>query len=132
MAELVYDIAIDRADIDHMGHVNNAIYLKWAQAIAERHWQAFAPPEMFESRFWVAVEHSIKYRKPAFIGDAIRGTLVVESLRGARALFELRIYRAHDLLATVKSWWCSVDRQSHKPKLLTAEIIDLFQAPCAS
>ena len=26
-----HQIAIEPADIDHMGHVNNAVYLKWVQ-----------------------------------------------------------------------------------------------------
>ena len=32
------------ADIDELGHVNNAVYLKWIQDVATAHWSAVAPP----------------------------------------------------------------------------------------
>ena len=31
------------ADIDELGHVNNAVWVKWVQDIAVAHWQAIAP-----------------------------------------------------------------------------------------
>jgi len=52
MSEFVshrYVVAIDPADIDFMGHVNNASYLKWVQAAVINHWQRFAPAEAVTS-----------------------------------------------------------------------------------
>jgi acyl-CoA thioester hydrolase len=31
------------ADIDELGHVNNAVYLKWIQDVATVHWSAVPP-----------------------------------------------------------------------------------------
>ena len=30
-----HDVAVAAADIDHMGHVNNAVYLRWVQDAVE-------------------------------------------------------------------------------------------------
>ena len=38
-------VAIDPADIDHMGHVNNSVYLKWVQEAVIDYWQCIAPPD---------------------------------------------------------------------------------------
>jgi acyl-CoA thioester hydrolase len=32
-------------DIDELGHVNNAVWLRWIQDMATSHWQAVAAPE---------------------------------------------------------------------------------------
>ena len=32
-------------DIDELGHVNNAVWVRWIQDIAVAHWQEVAPPE---------------------------------------------------------------------------------------
>ena len=40
-----FPIPIDPADIDFMGHVNNASYLKWVQEAVIDHWRSFAPAD---------------------------------------------------------------------------------------
>ena len=42
-ASASFAIAIDAADIDFMGHVNNASYLKWVQEAVINHWQRASP-----------------------------------------------------------------------------------------
>ena len=50
-----HPVAIEPADIDHMGHVNNAVYLKWVQEAVVDYWSSVAPPER---------------RRPASVGRA--------------------------------------------------------------
>ena len=38
-------VAISPADIDHMGHVNNSVYLKWVQDAVVDYWQSVAPAD---------------------------------------------------------------------------------------
>ena len=33
-----HDVAVAAADIDHMGHVNNAVYLRWVQDAVVAYW----------------------------------------------------------------------------------------------
>jgi acyl-CoA thioester hydrolase len=108
-------IMIDPSDIDHMGHVNNAVYLSWAQKIAIDFWHAKASPDLVSSRLWVARNHNVEYLKPAFLDDALTGLLTFESFKGARVLFHLEITRGQDVLARIQSWWCSIDSITRRP-----------------
>ncbi len=46
-----YAIRIEADDIDALGHVNNAIYLRWVQAAVVDHWEVLAPPEVAAHRW---------------------------------------------------------------------------------
>src|SRR3546814_10742345 len=69
-----FAVSIEPADIDFMGHVNNASYLKWVQAAVLSHWRRIAPPDAVAAHLWVALKHEITYRKPAFLEDQIVAT----------------------------------------------------------
>jgi len=119
-----YTIAIDPADIDFMGHVNNASYLKWVQAAVISHWERLAPAEAIASHLWVALKHEITYRKPAFLADDVVATVLLEKVHGARAFYQTIIRRGEEVLAEVQSSWCCVDAATHRPARLTDSIID--------
>ena len=38
------DFTASEADIDELGHVNNAVWVRWVQDLATAHWAAVAPP----------------------------------------------------------------------------------------
>jgi acyl-CoA thioester hydrolase len=118
------DIAPD--DIDFMGHVNNASYLKWVQDAVVSHWQKLAPPQAVAEHLWVALKHEITYRKPAFLDDTVIATVVLEKVHGARAFYETLIKRGEDVLAEVKSSWCCLDAATRRPARLTKDVIDHF------
>jgi acyl-CoA thioester hydrolase len=49
-------------------HVNNIVYLRWAQEMAIAHWRARASAEMLTSYVWVVVRHEVDYRAPLVLG----------------------------------------------------------------
>ncbi|WP_088184355.1 acyl-CoA thioesterase [Sphingobium sp. Z007] len=119
-------IGIDPADIDFMGHVNNASYLKWVQEAVLDHWRALAPAEAVAQHLWVALKHEITYRKPTFLDDDVIATVLLEKVQGARAFYETIIKRGEEVLAEVKSSWCCIDASSLRPARLTREVIQHF------
>ncbi len=121
-----FAIAIDPADIDFMGHVNNASYLKWVQDAVVDHWRALAPAEAVLEHLWVALKHEITYRKPTFLGDDVIATLLLEKVQGARAFYETVIRRGEDVLAEVKSTWCSLDAATLRPARLAQNVVERF------
>ena len=121
-----FPIGIDPADIDFMGHVNNASYLKWVQDAVVSHWQKLAPAEAVASHLWVALKHEITYRKPTFLGDDVVATVLLEKVQGARAFYETVIRRGEDVLAEVKSSWCCLDADTLRPARLAREIVQHF------
>ncbi len=121
-----YAIAVDPADIDFMGHVNNASYLKWVQEAVVSHWQKLAPADAVAAHLWVAIRHEITYRKPAFLDDEVIATVILEKVQGARAFYETIIRRGEEVLAEVKSSWCCLDAETLRPARLARSVVDRF------
>lgn len=109
-------LAITPADIDGLGHVNNVVYLRWAQEIATAHWEAAAAPAQQEALAWVALRHEIDYKHPALPGDAVLASTWVGSADAVRFERFVEILRAPDrrLLAAVRTLWCPINRRSGK------------------
>lgn len=121
-----YRIGIDPADIDFMGHVNNASYLKWVQEAVISHWQRIAPADAVAAHLWVALKHEITYRKPTFLDDDVIATVLLEKVQGARAFYETIIRRGEDVLAEVKSSWCCLDARTLRPARLATSVVERF------
>ncbi|MFT3976346.1 MAG: acyl-CoA thioesterase [Sphingomonas bacterium] len=72
-------------DIDELGHVNNAVWVRWAQELAIAHWEAVASAEHRAAFIWVVTRHEIDYRGNVGPGEEVTGeTWVPEAPRGAR------------------------------------------------
>ena len=121
-----FDIGIEEADIDFMGHVNNASYLKWVQNAVLSHWNRFAPPEAVAAHVWVAIKHEITYRRPAFLNDKVVAMVVLNRVRRESAFYQTVIRRGEDGLAQVTSRWCCLDARTLRPTTLASDIVDRF------
>lgn len=121
-----YDVDVAPADIDELGHVNNAVYLTWVQEAVLCHWRRFAPKDAIASHVWVALQHQIRYRHPAFLDDHILVKVALNKLAGARAFYTTLITRGDDVLAEVQSCWCYLDAASRKPARIAREIVKCF------
>lgn len=121
-----HPIGILADDIDHMGHVNNSVYLKWVQEAVIRYWESLAPPDAVARHLWVALKHEISYRRPTFLDDVVVADVIAEKVEGAKALFTTVIKRGEDVLAEVKSTWCCLDAASLRPARLAKEIAARF------
>ena len=119
-------IPVDPADIDFMGHVNNASYLKWVQDAVIDHWRSLAPAEAVAAHLWVALKHEITYRRPTFLGDEVMATVLLEKVQGARAFYETILRRGEEVLAEVKSSWCCVDATTLRPARLARDVLARF------
>ncbi len=123
---LAHPIQILPADIDFMGHVNNARYLNWVQDAVVAHWEKLAPPSAVAEHLWVALKHEITYRKPAFLNDEVIATVVLDKVEGVRAFYSTLIKRGDELLAEVKSSWCCLDAQTLRPARIAKDIAAHF------
>ncbi len=124
-----HPIAIDPADIDHMGHVNNAVYLKWVQESVVAYWEKVAPADAVASHLWIALKHEISYRKPAFLKDKVIAEVVAEGVKGTRAFFSTIVRRGEDVLAEVKSCWCCLDAATKRPARVAQAVAERFLSP---
>ena len=121
-----HPVAIQPADIDHMGHVNNSVYLKWVQDAVVDYWQSVAPPDVVAGHLWVALKHEITYRKPTFLQDSVVAEVFAEKVEGARAFFSTVVRRGEEVLSEVRSTWCCLDAATRRPVRLANEVASRF------
>jgi acyl-CoA thioester hydrolase len=121
-------IAVEPADIDQLGHVNNVIYLRWVQEAAVAHWTAAAPATDQAKLLWVVVRHEIDYQQAAFLGDRIIARTWVGSASRIRFERFTELLRARDrsLLAKARTWWCPIDTRTGKPASVSPEVRACF------
>ena len=119
-------IGIAPADIDHMGHVNNSVYLKWVQEAVIAYWRKVAPSAAVAGHLWVALKHEITYRRPAFLDDDVVADVIAEQMQGARAFFSTIIRRGEDVVAEVRSCWCCLDAATRRPARLARDVVSRF------
>src|SRR3954452_24051752 len=98
-----HPVAIEPCDIDHMGHVNNAVYLKWVQDAVIDYWRSVAPPDAVAAHLWVALKHEIIYLRPVFLQDAVVAEVIAEKVQGARAFFRTVLRRGEEKLSEIQS-----------------------------
>ena len=58
-------------DVDELGHVNNAVWVRWIQEIATAHWEAVAPREHRDAYVWVVTRHEIDYLRAVLPGETV-------------------------------------------------------------
>jgi acyl-CoA thioester hydrolase len=121
-----HPIGIHAEDIDHMGHVNNSVYLKWVQEAVVGYWEKVAPPDAVANHLWIALSHEIRYRRPTFLDDLVIADVIADRVNGARAFFTTVIKRGEEVVAEVKSVWCCLDSASRKPARLARDVAARF------
>jgi len=114
--------------IDMMGHVNNAVWVQWMEAIATAHWEATALAEHQDAYLWVVTRHEIDYRGNIAEGETVTAeTFIPEGPRGAR--FDRHVeFRnaAGKVIVAAKSTWVLIDRASGKVMRVPAEVAAPF------
>ena len=111
-----YDLEITAApsDIDELGHVNNLVYVRWVQEVAIAHstalgWDGAAYQRLGSS--WVVRRHEIDYVVPVLVGERVRVTTWVESVKGASSVRRTRMSRVADgaVVCRASTTWAFVD-----------------------
>lgn len=116
-------------DIDGLGHVNNVVYLRYAQDAAVAHWFAAAPPDRADSIVWVVRRHEIDYLRPAFQDDELLARTWVGKATAATSERIVEIWRPKDnqLLARIRSVWVPLDAETHRPQRVDESLRTYFE-----
>lgn len=127
----VFELTFDptAADIDENGHVNNVVYLRWAQDMGVAHWRSLASPDMQATWAWVALRHEIDYRRELKLGEIARGrTWVADAADGPR--FDRFIRLDHpdgQMCAQVRTTWVLVEQATGRPRRVADEMMQMFR-----
>jgi acyl-CoA thioester hydrolase len=125
-------VTASAADIDELGHVNNAVYLRWIQDVATSHWNAVAPPDHRDTYVWVVTRHEIDYLRPTLLGETLTLTTWVGEPKGARFDRYVEISGADgQLRVKALTTWAIVDRATGRLARVRPEIAAPFIQPAA-
>ena len=130
MTPFTTTIVASDADIDELGHVNNAVWVRWIQDVAVAHWNAVAAPEHRDAYVWVVTRHEIDYRGNVAAGETVTAeTWVAEPPRGARFDRHMRFTGADGRVKVeAKTTWAIVDRAAGRIIRVPAEVAAPFLA----
>jgi len=123
-------ITATEADIDELGHVNNAVWVQWIQDVAVSHWYAIAPPDYADRYIWVVTRHEIDYLRAVLPGETVTGrTWVGEAPKGAR--FDRHVEFVGDdgkLRVRARTTWAILDKATGRPLRVPPEVAAPFLA----
>jgi acyl-CoA thioester hydrolase len=121
-------IAVEPADIDELGHVNNVVYLRWVQDIAIAHWRAAASAQDQARLRWIVVRHEIDYKQAARLGDGVLARTWVGAATRIKFERHTELLRASDgvLLAKALTVWCPIDSVTGKLASVSPEVRAVF------
>jgi acyl-CoA thioester hydrolase len=117
-------------EVDQNGHVNNAVYLNYAEALTVEHAEASGYGRAWSEAHggaWVVRRHEVEYLRPALMGDVLELTVRVELVRGVRGVRRTSIRRVEDgteVAVVLSDWvWCRVP--DGRPTRVPAELVEV-------
>ncbi len=117
-------------DIDELGHVNNAAWVRWIQDMATAHWRAIADPAHVDAYIWVVTRHEIDYLRSLGPGESVTGrTWVGAAPRGAR--FDRHGEGTGDdgtVRVRARTTWAILDKATGRPLRVPSEVAAPFLA----
>ncbi|WP_295445953.1 acyl-CoA thioesterase [Sphingorhabdus sp. EL138] len=116
--------------IDALGHVNNAVWVRWIQDMATSHWQAVAAPEHIAAYHWVVTRHEIDYRGNIAAGESVTARTWIESEpKGAQ--FDRRVDFVDakgKVIVRANTTWAMIDKASGRLARVRPEVSAPFMA----
>jgi hypothetical protein len=111
--ELSFTAAPD--DIDELGHVNNAVWVRWIQEMATSHWRAAASLDQVAAYIWVVTRHEIDYLRPLREGETALARTVGRRRAAGRPLRSSRgVHRRGRQAAGQGAHHLGDDRATHR------------------
>jgi acyl-CoA thioester hydrolase len=118
------------ADIDELGHVNNAVWVRWIQHMATAHWGAVASAEHVAAYIWVVVRHEIDYLGNIGLSQSVTGrTWISDQPKGAR--FDRNVEFADadgKVIVRARTTWVMLDRATGRVARVRPEVSQPFFA----
>jgi acyl-CoA thioester hydrolase len=117
-------------EIDQNEHVNNAVYLNYAEALTVEHAEASGYGRAWceaHGGAWVVRRHHIVYLRPARIGDELELTVRVELVRGVRGVRRTTIAQVAGGAPVTEVWseWVWTRLTDGRPARVPPELVEV-------
>jgi len=119
-------IVVTEDVLDEANHVNNVEYLRWVQQVSQQHWQSKVCEETIQKYAWVALDHHIQYKRPAYLNEELILKTYITGNTAATCTRMVEIYRDDKLITKATTHWCLIDNRTQKPSRIPAEILARF------
>ena len=124
-------VPVQPADIDDLGHVNNAVYLRWIEEVARAHAERVGMGVNAMRALGVVPvvrRHTITYTGAALPGDTLEVSTRITAAKGIRATRHNEVCRAGDgaLLVACETEWVWINPESGRPRLPPPELFVRF------
>jgi acyl-CoA thioester hydrolase len=116
--------------IDANGHVNNAVWLQWAQDLSTGHWMKVARAEDIARFVWFVTRHEIDYRGNVEEGARVIGTTFIPNPpRGARfdRRVDFMVEGSDTPIVSLTSTWAMIEKESGRLARVRREIAAPFE-----
>jgi acyl-CoA thioester hydrolase len=121
---------VEARDVDPLGHVNNAVWVRYIVSLATAHAESVGLGTEATRALggqWIVRRHEVDYHRPAIAGDTILEDTWIESLRGARSVRCARFSRRDGtLLVSSRTEWAFVDVESLRPRRIPPQVQAAF------
>lgn len=125
-------INVDHSDIDELGHVNNAAYVRWLERCAWRHSESLGlgvAEYKTLDRAMVVLRHEIDYLAAAYLDDQVMvATWITETDNKLRLTRHFQIIRPADqmTLLRARSTFVCIELSSGKARRMPAIFVDTY------
>jgi acyl-CoA thioester hydrolase len=115
------------ADIDELGHVNNAVWVRWVQDLATAHWAVAASAEQAAAYVWVVVRHEVDYMGNLAEGESVNArTWVASEAVGAKFDRFAEFSKNGRVIVRARTTWAILSRESLRPLRVPKEVVARF------
>ena len=122
------ELIVEEKHLDENRHVNNIIYLNWAQYISGEHWKKVATHQMLIDYAWVVSRNEIDYLKQLKLNDQVCITTWIEKCEKATSIRVIEIYnkQKNELAAKAVIVWYALNPKTQKPLRIAEDVKKLF------
>ncbi len=128
MTDFFLTITPTDGDIDELGHVNNAVWVRWIQEVATAHWQSVAAAAHLDAFVWMVTRHEIDYLGNVRSGDPVTArTWISDHPKGARFDRNMEFETADGkVIVCAKTTWVLIEKASGKVRRVPPEVSQPF------
>jgi acyl-CoA thioester hydrolase len=127
-----HQFCVPASDIDDLGHAGNVAWVRWVGDVAAAHSKSVGLDlAAYRSLgvLWVVRRHDIEYLRSALLGETIRATTWIDSVRGASSVRRTEFHRGEELLARATTTWVLVRTDSGRPTRVPTFLMQRFSVP---